>query len=90
VERHQAALLKLNTGRDGMLQVNLGQLFLDLALTEVRIEILFEALRDAKVIEPQVLVKMLADRLHAESQQMEQLAAGPQIAIASGRVPRNG
>jgi hypothetical protein len=88
IERFQTALVKVNTDVVGNLQLNLMQLFLDQALSEVRIEALFEAIRD-RVTEPPALTKIMCNLLHEKAQRLEALIK-PQIAIASGRVPRNG
>lgn len=88
IQRHAQALANANTRPDGTMQVNLLQMFGDLALAEVRIEILFEAIRDG-VSEPHALTKMLTERLHQNARELEDLIK-PQIAIPSRRVPRNG
>jgi hypothetical protein len=89
VRRHQQALVKVNTRPDGAVEVNVGQLFLDLALAEVRIEVLFEILRDELGVAPATLMRRMRDLLLKNAKELEDLTR-PQIAIASGRVPRNG
>jgi hypothetical protein len=85
IDQHAQALVKANTLANGMMALNPMQLFVDLELANVRIEVLFEALVDCGV-DPAELTVKLRDKLLAE---VEQLSA-PQIEIARGSVPRNG
>lgn len=86
IHQHAQALVKANMTPNGMMGVNPMQLFVDLELANVRIEILFEALVDCGV-DPAELTVKLRDKLLAE---VKQLSAAPTIEIARGSVPRNG
>jgi len=87
ITQHAEALVKLNTTPNGMMQINPMQLFVDLELANVRIEVLFEALVETGAVDPAALTVRLRDKLLAE---VEQLSVAPQIEIARGSVPRNG
>jgi hypothetical protein len=86
ITQHAQALVKANTNPNGMIGINPMQLFVDLELANVRIEVLFEALVDCGV-DPKDLTVKLRDKLLGE---VEQLSAAPTIEIARGNVPRNG
>lgn len=86
IKQHADALVKANTMANGMMAINPMQLFVDLQIAQVRIEVLFEALVDCGV-DPKDLTARLRDKLLAE---VEQLSAAPTIEIARGSVPRNG
>lgn len=86
IQRHAAALLKANTNPNGMMAINPAQLFCDLELATLRIEILFEALVDMGVISPKQLVAKLTAKLVAEAEELN----APQLEIASGSILRNG
>jgi hypothetical protein len=86
IQLHAAALLKANTNRNGMMAINPAQLYCDLELAQVRIEVLFEALVSMGAVDPQDLTLRLRAKLLAE---VEQLNA-PQLEIASGSILRNG
>jgi hypothetical protein len=87
ITQHAEALVKLNTTPNGMMQINPMQLFVDLELANVRIEVLFEALVETGVVDPQALTVRLRNKLLTE---VEQMRGTPQIEIARGSVPRNG
>jgi hypothetical protein len=87
ITQHADALVKLNTASNGMIQINPMQLFVDLELANVRIEVLFEALVETGVVDPQALTVRLRNKLLTE---VEQMRGTPQIEIARGSVPRNG
>lgn len=86
IRLHAQALVNANTNASGMMGINPMQLFVDLELANVRIEVLFEALLDCGV-DPKDLTLKLRQKLLAE---VEQLSAAPTIEIARGSVPRNG
>lgn len=86
ITQHAQALVKANTNASGMMGINPMQLFVDLELAQVRLEVLFEALVELGV-DPAELTVKLRDKLLAE---VEQLSAAPTIEIARGSVPRNG
>lgn len=90
IHRHAAALLKASTNANGMMAINPAQLFCDVELANLRIEILFEALVQAGVIQTGDLVQMLTAKLLAEAEELGAQALSSQIQIATGRVPRNG
>lgn len=87
IQKHARALVKANTMPNGMMGVDPRQLFVDLELANVRIEILFEALVECGV-DPGELTVKLRDKLLAEVEQLN--APSSQIEIARGSVPRNG
>jgi len=87
IQMHAAALLNSSRTPNGMLAINPAQLYCDLQIAAVRIEVLFEALVECGMIDPAAMSAKLRNKLLAE---VEQLNAGPQIAIARGSVPRNG
>lgn len=87
IRQHADALVKVNTMPNGMMQINPMQLFVDLELANVRIEVLFEALVETGAVDPAALTVRLRNKLLAE---VEQLSAAPTIEIARGSVPRNG
>jgi len=89
IQRHAAALLKASTNAQGMMAINPAQLYCDVELANLRIEILFEALVQAGVIQPGDLVQKLTAKLHFEAGQLE-AQDGPQIQLATGSIPRNG
>lgn len=84
IERHARTLLNLNTLPNGMIQINASQLFVELELTMVRIEVLFEALAEAGIVQAKDLSTKLAAKLNAESDQMQAQINRPQLAIALG------
>lgn len=88
IQQHAAALLRANTNPNGMMAINPAQMFCDLELATLRIEILFEALVDAGIISPGALVAKLTAKLLAEAEHLN--APAPQIEIIRGTVPRNG
>jgi hypothetical protein len=87
IHAHAQALVKANTNASGMMGINPMQLFVDLELAQVRLEVLFEALVDLGV-DPAELTVKLRDKLLAEVEQLS--AATPTIEIARGSIPRNG
>lgn len=87
IRLHAQALVNANTNASGMMGINPMQLFVDLELANVRIEVLFEALVETGAVDPVALTVRLRNKLLAE---VEQLSAGPTIEIARGSVPRNG
>lgn len=90
IKRHAAMLLRINTMPNGMMAINPAQLFCDIELLTVRLEVLFEAMVERGLIDPQALVERMRDKLSAESDEMErQLADGPQLQIVHGSLPRN-
>jgi hypothetical protein len=86
IQRHAAALLKANTNHNGMMAINPAQLYCDLELAQVRIEVLFEALVSTGAVDPQNLTTRLLAKLLEE---VEQLNA-PKLEMARGTVLRNG
>lgn len=86
IQRHAAALLKANTNSNGIMAIDPMQLFCDLELATIRIEILFEALVDMGVVSPKDLVAKLTAKLLAEAEQLN----APQLQIAIGTLLRNG
>lgn len=86
IQRHGAALLKANTSSNGMFAINPMQMFCDLELATVRIEMLFEALVEAGIINPKDLVVRLTAKLLAEAEELN----APQLEIASGNILRGG
>lgn len=89
IKQHAQALVKANTNANGMMGVNPMQLFVDLELANVRIEVLFEALVETGALDPAKLTVKLRDKLLAEVEQLNAVPA-PTIEIARGSVPRNG
>lgn len=85
IQRHAAALLKANSP-NGAMRINPAQLFCDLELATLRIEILFEALVDMGVISPKDLVAKLTAKLLAEAEELN----APQLQTAIGSILRNG
>jgi hypothetical protein len=88
IHAHAQALVKANTNASGMMGINPMQLFVDLELAQVRLEVLFEALVEFG-LDPAELTVKLRDKLLGEVEQLN-AAAAPQIEIARGSVPRNG
>lgn len=88
IQKHAHALVKANTMPNGMMGVDPMQLFVDLELANVRIEVLFEALVETGVVDPAELTVKLRDKLLAEVEQLN--APSSQIEIVRGSVPRNG
>lgn len=88
ITQHAQALVKANTNASGMMGINPMQLFVDLELANVRIEVLFEALVETGVVDPAELTVKLRDKLLAEVEQLN--APASQIEIVRGSVPRNG
>lgn len=84
IDRHAKSIMKAATMPNGMIGVNPAQLHCDSELHAVRIEVLFEALVEVGVLDPAKLTVRLRDKLNAESDQLET----PQIAIATGNLPR--
>lgn len=85
LERHARTLLKLNELPNGMIQLNASQLFCDLEVTMVRIEVLFEVLAEAGLVDAKALAERLCAKLNAESDQMQGQINEPRIALALGR-----
>ena len=90
IARHASMLLKANSLPNGMMQINAAQLYCDLELAQVRIEVLFEALVVRSIVDPKDLTEKLRDKLNAESDELQAQLDTPQLQIARGSVPRNG
>lgn len=88
IARHASMLLKSNTLPNGMMQINAAQLYCDLELVQVRVEILFEALVDEGIIEPQAMIERLRAKLNAEADAMQAQLEEPQLQIVRGSIPR--
>jgi hypothetical protein len=88
ISRHATALVKAATLPNGMMGINPAQLYCDSELHAVRLEVLFEALLSLNLIDPADLTVRLRDKLNAESDQLEQQLAAPQIALVTGGLPR--
>jgi hypothetical protein len=88
IERHGKTLVKAATNPNGLMAINPAQLYCDSELHAVRLEVLFEALVKAGVVDPAELTVRLRDKLNAESDQLDAQMATPQIAIAAGPLPR--
>lgn len=89
IQRHATALMKAATMSNGMMGINPAQLYTDSELHAVRLEVLFEALVVAGVVDPAALTIRMRDKLNAESDQLEQQQT-PQIQVASNTLPRRG
>jgi hypothetical protein len=87
ITRHAAALMKAARMPNGIMGINPAQLYCDGELHAVRIEVLFEALVEAGVLDPATLAVRLRDKLNAESDELER-EEPPQIQVASGAIPR--
>lgn len=88
IARHASMLLRSNTLPNGMMQINAAQLYCDLELVQVRVEILFEALVDKGIIEPQEMIERLRVKLNAEADAMQEMLEAPQLEIVRGSIPR--
>lgn len=84
IKDHATALIKANTRLDGQVQINPLQLYCDVELSAVRLEVLFEALVERGLIDPAVLMTKLSAKLKAETEFMNK----PQLAIERGSVRR--
>jgi hypothetical protein len=89
IQRHAATMVKAVTNPQGLMAINPAQLYCDSELHAVRLEVLFESLVKAGVVDPAELTMRLRDKLNAESDQLEELQKEPQIQLVTGRVPRN-
>lgn len=89
IQRHATALMKAATMSNGMMGINPAQLYTDSELHAVRLEVLFEALVVAGVVDPAALTVRMRDKLNAESDQLEQQQT-PQIQVANNALPRRG
>lgn len=89
IERHASTLLKANQLPNGMMQINPAQMYCDLELAQVRIEILFEALVARGMVDPAELTTKLRDKLNAESDMLQQQLDAPKLEIARGSIPRS-
>lgn len=87
IQRHAIALTKAATMPNGMMGINPAQLYCDSELHAVRLEVLFEALVKAHVLDPAELTVRLRDKLNAESDQLDSQQPS-QIQVASGHLPR--
>lgn len=87
IARHAAALMKGAIMPNGMMGINPAQLYCDSELHAVRLEVLFEALVKANMLDPAELTVRLRDKLNAESDQLDS-QQNPQIQIATGDLPR--
>ena len=97
LEMHTRALLAVSTrvdpqSRQGVVEVNPAQLMTDVAHIELRVDVLFEALVDAGILQPRAIVDCLRKRLIAETEELSNMKPEVRslIQVARGNVPRNG
>jgi hypothetical protein len=82
IEDHARALIKHSTLPTGQTAINPVQMMLDLALAQVRIEVLFEALVERGLADPPDLMARLRAKLEAEIEFMN----APQLALAPASI----
>lgn len=90
IDLHARAMLKAAVMPNGQIGIDPAQLHCDSQLHAVRLEVLFEALVKAGVIDPAAITVRLRDKLLAEVRQVEEEQQTPQILTATGMVPRRG
>lgn len=83
ITEHAKALVKSATQLTGQMTINPVQMYCDLELALVRIEVMFEVLVEVGVLDPARLSIRLRERLLAEVKQLNT----PQLAIVTGSVP---
>jgi hypothetical protein len=83
INAHARALIAANTDPNGMMAVNPMEIFVDLELAQVRIEVLFEALCAKGMIDPAALTVMLRDKLLKEVAELDER---PRITLPIGNV----
>lgn len=97
LEMHTRALLAANTridtqSKQGVVEVNPAQLMTDVAHIELRVDVLFEVLVSAGLLDGKAVVEHLHKRLIAETEELADMKPEVRslIQVARGNVPRNG